>query len=303
MVAGAVRSVLRDDPGHFAGVARHPATERSLVRAHRDLSEIGPTGLDRLTAPATSSRISDVVRVHRAVTARLRSRFSNEQDLVRAAVGVLPDEPPVLRDLGPTIVFLPQRLTSSQALLLRTLGAHQSVSVIAGVTGNADADAAVCRSVEPIGGAMPNDEIGDPPVADRILSVSDADDEIRHAIRLIVDAARCGTHLGRIAVLYGTRDPYARLLGDALGAADIPWFGASVRTAETSPLGRSLLALLALPDHDLSRHDVAAWLAGAPVRRHRQPSCAGCGLGASLSSGGGRRRTRAMAEPPWSPRR
>ena len=121
VVAGAVRSVLRDDPGHFAGVARHPATERSLVRAHRDLSEIGPTGLDRLTAPATSSRISDVGCAHRAVTARLRSRFSNEQDLVRAAVGVLPDEPPVLRDLGPTIVFLPQRLTSSQALLLRTL--------------------------------------------------------------------------------------------------------------------------------------------------------------------------------------
>ena len=266
VVAGAVRSVLRDDPGHFAGVARHPATERSLVRAHRDLSEIGPTGLDRLTAPATSSRISDVVRVHRAVTARLRSRFSNEQDLVRAAVGVLPDEPPVLRDLGPAIVFLPQRLTSSQALLLRTLGAHQSVSVIAGVTGNADADAAVRRSVETIGGGMPNDEGGDPPVADRILSVSDADDEIRHAIRLIVDAARRGTHLGRIAVLYGTRDPYARLLGDALGAADIPWFGASVRTAETSLLGRSLLALLALPDHDLSRHEVAAWLAGAPVR-------------------------------------
>ena len=54
---------------------------------------------------------------------------------------------------------------------------------------------------------------------------------VRHALRLVVDAARRGTPLGRIAVLYGTRDPYARLIGDALDAADIPWFGSSIRTA------------------------------------------------------------------------
>ena len=54
-----------------------------------------------------------------------------------------------------------------------------------------------------------------PGVADRVISVSDADDEVRHALRLVVDAARRGVPLGRIAVLYGNRDPYARLIGDA----------------------------------------------------------------------------------------
>ncbi|MEM8706482.1 MAG: PD-(D/E)XK nuclease family protein, partial [Actinomycetota bacterium] len=74
VLAGAVRAVLADEPGHFTGVATHPATERSLVRAHRALSEVGPVGLDRLAA--TSSRTPDVVRVPRAVGERLRPRFS-----------------------------------------------------------------------------------------------------------------------------------------------------------------------------------------------------------------------------------
>ena len=48
------------------------------------------------------------------------------------------------------------------------------------------------------------------------LSVSDADDEVRHAVRQVVDATRSGTPLERIAILYGTRDPYARLIADVL---------------------------------------------------------------------------------------
>ncbi|MEM9203908.1 MAG: PD-(D/E)XK nuclease family protein, partial [Actinomycetota bacterium] len=122
------------------------------------------------------------------------------------------------------------------------------------------------RSVETIGGDWPGETTPTPPIADEAISVSDADDEVRHALRLVIDAARSGTPLGRVAVLYGNRDPYARLVGDAFDAAGIPWFGTSVRTAESSLLGRSLLALLALLDRDLSRQDIAAWLAGAPVR-------------------------------------
>lgn len=265
VLAGAVRAVLADEPGHFRGVAQHPATERALVRAHRALSEVGPTGLDRLAAQST--RTADVVRVHRAVGQRLRARFSDEQDLVGAAVAAIPDRPPVLRDLGPTIVFVPQRLSSSQARLLAVLGEHHPVTILAGVTGDDEADGAVRRSTEMLGGTWPRDADGvAPAVPDRVISVSDADDEVRHAVRQVVEATRTGTPLGRIAILYGNRDPYARLIGDALDAAGIDWFGTSVRTADTSLLGRSLLALLGLPDHDLSRHDVAAWLAGAPIR-------------------------------------
>ena len=268
VLAGAVRAVLHEDSGHFAGVHTHPATERSLVRAHQALSEVSPDGLDAIAA--TSTRAADVVRVHRALGERLRPRFSNEQDLVTAAIETLTDLPPVLAELGRAIAFLPQRLTSSQGHLLRAFGAASDLTVIAGVTGDADADAAVRDAAGRLGfdEADWSSAAATAPlvVADQCLSVSDADDEIRHAVRAIVDAARRGVPLGRCAVLYGSRDPYARLLGDAFDAAGIEWFGSSVQTADASLLGRSLLALLALGDHDFSRRDVTAWLAGAPAR-------------------------------------
>ncbi|MEQ8839895.1 MAG: PD-(D/E)XK nuclease family protein [Acidimicrobiales bacterium] len=268
VIAGAVRAVLAEEPGHFAGVHTHPATERSLVRAHKALSEVGPGGLAAVAR--TSPRAADVVRVHRAVAERLRSAFSNEQDLVAAAVDAISERPdhPVVGELGPAVLFLPQSLTTSQLRLLRAFGHTTALHIIAGFTGNHEADAPVRGSVEALGVAWPTprETAGPPPTADRALSLSDADDEVRHAVRAVVDAARRGTPLGRCAVLYGTRDPYARLLGDAFDAAGIDWFGTSVATADSSLLGRSLLALLALPDHDFSRRDVAAWLAGAPIR-------------------------------------
>lgn len=264
VIAGGVRAVLAGEPGHFAGVHTHPATERSLVRAHKALSEVAPDGLAAIAA--TSSRAADVVRVHRAVADRLRPTFSNEQDLIDAAVDAMAGGHPVLDELGPAVLHLPQRLTANQVRLLTTFGNASDLHVIAGTTSDGDADAPVRRSVEALGLTWPEHTAPTAERADRGVSVSDADDEVRHALRTIVDATRVGTPLGRCAVLYGSRDPYARLLGDAFDAAGINWFGTSVETADASLLGRSLLALLALPDHDFSRRDVAAWLAGAPIR-------------------------------------
>ncbi len=264
VLAGAVRAVLAAEPGHFAGVHTHPATERSLVHAHRALSEVDQAGL--ATVARESSRSADVVRVHRSVADLLRPDFSNEQDLVDAAIEGLTAGAPVLGQLGPALAFLPQRLTSNQARLLRSFGEAQELHVIAGVTGSEDADAGVRDAAAQLGLDWPGFGEVESAVADRGLSVSDADDEVRHAVRAIVQAARDGVALGRCAVLYGSRDPYARLLGDAFAAADIAWFGSSVQTADASLLGHSLLALLSLGDHDFSRRDVAAWLAGAPIR-------------------------------------
>ncbi len=265
VLAGAVRAVMAENPGAFKGVERHPTTERSLVRAHRALSEV--SGSDLVALEATSARTADVVRVHREIHAHLHNRFSDEQDLITAAIAALHAGAPVLAELGPAVLFLPQRLTSNQQRLLRSFSEEHPLSVIAGTTGVHEADAAVREGVEAIGGRWsPPGNAPAIPAADRALSVSDADDEVRHAVRAVIDAARRGEPLSRCAILYGSPNPYARLIGDCLDGADIAWFGTSVRTADSSLLGRSLLGLLALPDHDLSRHDLAAWLAGAPVR-------------------------------------
>ena len=319
VLAARVRSILRTEPGYFAGVQSHPTTEKSLVSAHRELSEVPDPGLDRLAA--ASARAKDVVRIHRAVKEGLADQFHDEQDLIRYAVEALArGAAPV--DLGTVIVFLPQRLTAGQARLLNTVAEYTTLTVIAGKTGAVDADAAVRTSLDRLdlasnpaavfnaAPAPPPDAIfnmdtssslggffdtapasspgpspgivdsaaevrtpGDPSGDGggvRALSVSDPDDEVRHAVRAVVDAVRAGASLGRCAIVYGSADPYARLVGDALDSAGIEWYGAAVRTAETSLLGRSLLAMLSLGDNDLARRDVTAWLASGAVRADGQ---------------------------------
>jgi len=318
VIAAAVRTVLRRDPGHFRGVESHPATERALTRAHRELSELDGGQLAALAAQ--SPRAADVARIHLQVAADLEAGFSNEQQLSQAAVAAVRADPSaVARQLGPTIVFLPQRITGSQAGLLRAVAETTRTTIVAGATGAEDADAAVVASVGRLGAGLdasaPRGRAGrranpahtseavagaarerseqerethrpdaagshlpaHAPSGGRAraratveaLSVSDADDEVRHAVRAVVDAARAGTPLGRCAIVYGVESPYVRLISDALDAAGIPRCGATSRTVETSLLGRSLLEMLALPDRGFSRRVVMAWLAGAPVSVRR----------------------------------
>ncbi len=326
VLAGLVRSVLSDEPGLFSEVQTHPATERSLLSAYRLLSEVSADA--RHSISSADERAAEVVRIHGRVREELsRARFSDEQDLIDAAVAVLRegstagegaaagdhpagegtlfgedttlgegtlfgedtalggDPPPGVAKppaelLGAVIVFLPQRLGPGHARLLRAVGERLGLTVIAGVSGVEAADEAVHEAVAAIGASWPGDADSQAgadgqaaamspgaglPVADQALSVSDADDEVRHAVRAVVQAARDGIALDRIAILYGSRDPYARLVAAALDSAGIAWFGDSITTTDSSLLGRSLLALLMLDEQNFSRHDVSAWLGGALV--------------------------------------
>ena len=301
VIAAAVRAALRRDPGRFRGVETHPATERALTRAHRELSELDRGQLAALSQQ--SPRAADVVRVHREVAAALEDGFSNEQQLARgaaAAVRARPSE--TRRRLGPMIVFLPQSVTGSQAGLLRAVADATETTVIAGATGAEDADATVRASLRRLGADF--DASGLPGAREairpagtvRAVSVSDADDEARHAVRAVVDAARAGTPLGRCAILYGVETPYVRLVGDGLDAAGISRCGATAGTVQTSLLGRSLLEMLALRDEGFSRRAVMAWLAGAPVSIKRPDP------GAAHGDGDAATRTTSATTPRRVPR-
>ena len=291
VIAAGVRTALRREPGHFRGVQTHPATERALTRAHRELSELNDRQLEALGLQ--SPRAHDVVRIHREVATALRGEFSSEQQLARAAAVAVRAHPPEVRErLGQVIVFLPQAVTSSQAHLLQAVSEVTGTTIIAAFTGADDADAVVRTSLRRLGAdvnaatAPAAIEPERPAGGVRALSVSDADDEVRHAVRAVVDAARTGTPLGRCAIVYGLETPYARLVGDALDAAGIKRCGATVQTVETSLLGRSLLEMLALQDRGFSRRAVMAWLASAPVGVRRPAAGAGNSRGDSDGEAG-----------------
>ena len=69
VLAQAARTVLADEPGVFAPVANHPATELALVTVTREVSGVTDAALDEIAA--CGDRARDVVRIARRVHADL----------------------------------------------------------------------------------------------------------------------------------------------------------------------------------------------------------------------------------------
>lgn len=263
IVAAAVRQVLAASPGYFARVADHPTTERRLVSAHRELSDLDESQLQQLAGRGT--RASEVVRIHRAVQTRLSRAWYSEQDLVESAIAQFGDDPSALDGLGALLLFLPEYLTPARIRLVLAAAQSSPTTVIAALTGIEEADHVVHATLAHLGINAPHPDPAPTPDNVTITSVSDADDEVRHVIRGIVNAARHGIAFDRMAVVYASDQPYVRLLHDHLDAADIPLNGSSVRTLAESTAGRLLLRLLALPDRAYRREDVIAMVSSSPL--------------------------------------
>jgi RecB family exonuclease len=269
IVTAAVRQVLARAPGMFAPVAAHPATEEALVAAHHELSALDDAQLDVLAG--RHARAREVVRLHRAVRAALRDRWYDEAALMAEACAAVRAGTPVLRDVGAVVCFLPQRLSAPAARLVRMLAERVGVTVVAGLTGVARADAAVVAGLARLGAKLDDATNASvvPAVATRAVSASDPDDEVRTIVRDVVEAMRAGVPLEQMAVLYGADDPYARLVHEHLDAAGIPHNGGSVRTLADAVAGRALLRMLRLHERDFRRDELFAFVACAPIRDGR----------------------------------
>jgi ATP-dependent helicase/nuclease subunit B len=271
VIAAAFRGALAEEPGIFAPVADHAATEAALVAAYRELRDLSPASLDSLAG--RSARAADVVRLHRMARSRLEPEWYDEEDLIDAAIQVLSTDESAIGGLGKVIVYLPERLSLHGARLLRTVAERTDVMVLAGTTGDPNADAEVAMSLRRLNGTEKGagPDHSDPwSMVDadrtRIVTASDCDEEVREAVRAIVDATRAGTPLDRIAILHASLEPYGRLTHEQLSAAGIPFNGAAVMPLTARVAGRTLLQMLALLEGDFRREDLFAWMAGAPLR-------------------------------------
>ena len=273
VIAAALRSALTSQPGIFAPVAGHAATETALVAAYRELRDLSDEALDALAR--SSDRAADVVRLHRTARASLESEFYDEEDLLNSAAEALRKDEAAGKRLGTVVVYLPERLSRHGGALLGAVADANAVIVLAGTTGDARADAEVERSVRRIEVSGTGPHPGDDETATRvvstdrtrILTVSDCDEEVRAAVRGIVDAARAGTPLDRMAILHASPVPYARLAHEQLAAAGIALNGAAVMPLTSRLVGRTLLGLFALPASGFRREDVFAWLAGGRLQQ------------------------------------
>ena len=267
VLAAAVRSVLASAPGLFAGVADHSATAAAVVSVYGELSRAQPA--TRAAIAGVGDRGAEVVRVVEAVRARLEG-FFDEDDLAVAAAEALGAGGG--GSLGALVWHLPDRLSPAMASLLGVaLEAATAASVIVAVTGEADVDEAVLDGLRRCGvevdAAVAAREVPvEAPTATRIVSVPDADEEVRQVVREVVQLAAGGLALDRIAIFRPTPGSYARTLLEHLDGAGIPHNGPGARRLADTVAGRTLLAALALPRVRWGRSALIALVAEAPVR-------------------------------------
>lgn len=243
LTLGALRAELDRDPGVFGTVSAHRATEDALIRVHRELTGLSPAALARLRSQ--SRRSADVVRLHQATRRRLAEAWFDEGDLFDAARAELDEHPQGATSLGRLVVFLPQMLSSRALGFLAVAAARVPTTVIVALAGDPEADADITTILDELNLPMP---LALAPAAPPLTlrSVADADDEVRHAIRELVTAAKDGVALDRCALLYTSAEPYARVVADALTAANITWHGPSPRGLADTVVGRTLLLALDL---------------------------------------------------------
>ncbi|MDT5037903.1 MAG: ATP-dependent helicase/nuclease subunit, partial [Micromonosporaceae bacterium] len=261
VLAAAWRAALSENPGVFADVAAHSATVVALIRAHRQLREVDRAAHDMIAL--SGERIAvDLTRLHGRVASLLADDWYDVADLRRAAIRALADRPALGAEIGAVVLFLPQDLPAGATALLDQLTRCGEIRTIAGFTNNPRADQGVLRSLE----AGPRQHAGgSEPTAIRVVHASDADDEVRCVVRMVTAALRSAP-AHRVAILYGSSRPYARLVAEHLDAAGIRWNGSGVRPTIERALPRALLDLFALPDHGWRRDEVLAVLSAAPVR-------------------------------------
>jgi len=269
VLAAAVRATLSAGPGIFGAVARHEATQSAVVALYAELSRATPETRSRIAAG--SHRGAEVVRVVEETAARLTGFFA-EDDLAVAAAHRLRADPAAAKQLGTFLWHLPGRLTPAMSGLLEVAleQADPSAAVILALTGAPEADAAVLDTVRDAGVAVADQAVAEAaierPTTTHMVSVSDADEEVRHVVRELVQLVTDGTPLDRIAIFRPTPGSYARTLTEQLDGAGVPHNGPGTARLADSVAGRTLRAALALPANGWKRGDVLALITQAPVR-------------------------------------
>lgn len=242
----AISNVLAEVPGDFEQVATQPATARAITRTAPLLDSIHPKH-----DAALPDLVREVLRVHRTAMEALGDRWYTDHYLFERA-GRVVQAPPTLRRLGTLIGFM--------------LGTQSQPAV-----------AAFRRQLE-TAGLVHIQATGAIDEHTTILTASDADDEVRTIIRLVIDRLRSGVPGHRIGVFHSTAHPYRALLTQRLSQAGITFVGPSAERLSDAPLARGLLQLLTLDPAEPDVRTILNVLAEGTLvwRGHDLPNSAVC---------------------------
>ena len=278
VLGAAVRRALADDPHHFRTVRDHQATERALAAMVGEVSNVSAAGRQAIRDHGGSA--SSVMALYSSITSHL-SGFHDEADVARAAAH-RPDLAAALEPFGQIIWYLPGPISAPLASFMRAVVAVTAPVVIVATAHDDLADTEVARTLRIAGVPFDRSRSAEPstqvpptqaaptqaPLANHIISVTDADEEVRAVVREVMQLVDSGTPLDRIGIFHPVPDPYVRILEQQFAAAGIPANGPSRRRISDTIAGRVLLGALALPNERWRRDKVVALINSGPLR-HR----------------------------------
>lgn len=211
---GAVSMVLTDEPGLFKDVADQPATARAIAKTAELLDAV-----PNAAGPALPGLMHEVLRIHGAAKQALGPKWYADHEAF-ALAGRKLGTSEVVRRLGTVIGFmLGTETRPSEAAFSERLEENGMQHITA--SGSAESGTT-------------------------LMTASDADDEVRAVIRLVVEKLSGGTPGHRIGIFHSVSQPYAALLTQRLSQAGVTFVGPASHRLKDSPLARGLLQLLKL---------------------------------------------------------
>ena len=248
----------------LGSVAGHTTLHQSLQAAFKELVRLTESQLDTLAAEGPLRQVT--VELYRRFRERTAEYYGPEDEAWAAAEAVRSGRgQPALQDVGALVFFLLSRPSPGETALLTALSDAAPCSLVVGRTGEAGVADAEGTWWERLGEASADGSTDLDVRPESIVSAPDAREEVRQAVRDMLQRAEAGEPFHRMAALYRRQDPYAFQLRMELGFAGIPVAGPDPSPLRDSVPGRLLTGMLDVIREDFSRAALMRWLADAPV--------------------------------------
>lgn len=274
---GAARSALEQTGGGLRALAHHYPLYRELLRLFRELrrQELSPAVFANLSGVSeATSAAAETFAAFRELTLA----YPDTTEVRRLAAEALPDDgaeaPPLLREIGPVLVYLPTRLDPVDVRLLAKLARWVNVRIALSSFGDptllGDEDSSRMLELLVRHGAVSSEHRSAPQFGPRgrirVVRAPDPAEEIREVVRRVVAELERGVPLFRQAILYRQADPYAVLVRETLDGAGLAWNALDGQPLSETLPGRAFLSVLKIGQTDFARESVLGWLTTVPER-------------------------------------
>jgi len=256
VLSQATRATVAKANGALAQAAKHRTTLGLLESLMGELDEIqlDPAAVDRETLTTHGVEVLDLYTDYRS---RVGHLVGPAEMLLRAIEAIEKGNAPETH----VVLYCPSRLTAPEKDFLHSL--HHLDRFSAVLAGSPDETTVWVDDV--LGHPLVEQDQPDYPGM-HLTVAPDAEEEVALVVRrVLAELADKHCRPERIGIAYRSATPYARLLGEQLKIARVPFHVPSQRTLDQTIAGRVALGLIELQLHDFPRADVIRWLSNGPL--------------------------------------